>query len=796
VKEGLTAPIVRLVNKTEMSINGEGSGMSVLQYFARLATGTSLLAITVAASLGTSGAARAQQADADQAGGLDEIVVTARKRAESLQDVPAAVSAIGGAKLDALDVQSAEDLSALSPNLFTSKTTVSFTAPQFYMRGAGRSNHNWNAENAVAVFVDDIYLQSTASAFIEVNDFERVEVLRGPQGTLYGRNATTGAIKFVPRRPDLSGIGGFADAGYGSHNRLNLSGAINVPLVEDKFAVRLSTYYNRTDGFVTRVTEANQTLDKDFAKQSHFGVRLGSLFQATDDLEFELNLDYSKYNDGTNLVTPIQAPNPLDFTQILSKRGTVNFRPVFGVNRVATQPLTRDGGSKYEGFGAVFKASWTTEAGTLKSITGYRKYDEYFLAQLGGRGVPSTVFGLELFSTVDSKNDYEQFSQELQFSGSFLDDKIKYVLGGFYFHNSWQQLQYGSIIGAPAAFSPVRFPGAPRSYGGTWNDTDQTTNSYALYLDGSWEVFDGISLLAGVRQSWDEKDVTYDSRFEDNVLRYPGFPVRPSKNFSKFTPRVGLEWQALEDVLLYFTYSVGYKAGNLEGDRASSPGPASNWLRPEVIKNFEGGVKATLFDNTLRANLTVFSSEYTNKADLASPQTVAVADVDIDGIEAELTWAPIKGLSIFTNLGLLDAKYARADADHPIFNRDPTGFAPGLKAKPPVTPDYSITAGASYAYGFDDGSDVEISGSLQAVGEHYNGLGVENYDSEIVKAYQVVDLSVRYTFADQRFSATVGVNNLFDATYYTTGFFGAVPEVAGRYYGDGRNWFAKVRYSF
>ncbi|WP_421989873.1 TonB-dependent receptor [Qipengyuania sp.] len=724
------------------------------------------------------------------------IIVTARKRSEALQDVPLAVSAVSGDQLDRLDIQTAEDLTALAPNLYTSKTTVSFTAPQFYMRGVGRSNHNWNAENAVAVFVDDIYLQSLASAYLEGGDFERVEVLRGPQGTLYGRNATTGAIKFVPRRPDLDYTEGYVDAKYGSNNRFNLSGAVSVPLVEGKLGMRASGYYSRTDGYLTRVDEANQVIDENFAKQRHFGGRLAFLLQATDNLEFELSADYTEYDDGTNLVTPIVPADPTDFTQILSKRGTVDFDPVFGVNRVATQPLTGNGGATFESWGITFKASLETSIGTLKSITGYRTYDEFFLSQLGGRGVPSTIFGLELFSTVDSTNDYEQFSQELQFTGSIFDDRFEFVAGAFYFENDWQQLQYGSIIGVPAAFSPVVFPGAPRSFGGTWNDTDQKTVSYAVYFDASFEIVEDFSLVAGVRQSWDEKDVFYDARFEDDILRYPGFPVMPSRDYKKFTPRFGFNWDITPDVLIYATYAEGYKAGNLEGDRASDPVPASTFLDPEVVENYEAGIKAELLGGRLTANLSAFTSKYTNKADLVSPQTVAIADVDIDGIEVELAARPVDGFNIFVNAGFLDASYRNADPGHPIFNPDPTGFAPGLNADPVVSPSYSITAGANYTYIFNNGSEIFLGVNLQAVDEHYNGLGVENYDSEIVEAYEVVDLILQYRLAQPGITFSLGVNNLFDSTYYTTGFFGAVPEVAGRYYADGRNFYLGTRFEF
>jgi iron complex outermembrane receptor protein len=742
------------------------------------------------------GPALAQEiAEASADSGFGDIVVTARKRAEAIQDVPVAISAVGGDQLVRLDVQSVMDLSAVVPNFQAPRNTVSFSAPQFFMRGAGRANNNWNAENAVAVFVDDIYLQSTAGAYIDMLDYERVEALRGPQGTLYGRNATTGAIKFIPRRPSLTDTRIYAEATYGRRERLDLRGGIGGPLVEGVLAAKLDVFRSATDGFLTRVTEANAEVDDEFARQEHYGARLSLLWQASDTLEFELNVDGSKQDNGTNLTTPIAPADPTDLTQLLSKRGTVKFSPVFGINRAATEPLTGDGGATFEGFGVVFKASLETDFGTLKSITGYREYDDTFLSQLSGRGVPSTIFGVTLYSTVDSVNAYDQFTQEIQFSGEF-GDRFKYVVGAYYFDNNWYQEQYGATIGVPAEFSPVIRPGQTQSFGGTWNETDQNAKSYALYIDGSWEFIDGVSLLFGGRQTWDKKRVFYDARFEDNVLNYPGFPVTSSKKYKKFTPKIGLNWRVNDDVLLYGVYSVGYKAGNLEGDRASDPGPASNFLEPEVVKTWEAGLKADWFDGLLRTNITGFLSKYSNKADLISPQTVAIADVEINGLEFELALNPARGLRLWVNGGLMEAKYTSADPTHPIFAPDPTGFVLGFDAQPVMTPGYSLTAGVDYLHQFGNGSELALSASVQAVDDHFNGLGVNNYDSEIVEAYEVVDASASYRLPGGNVTLTAGVNNLFDANYYTTGFFGSVPEYAGRYYSDGRTWYLRARFEY
>lgn len=724
---------------------------------------------------------------------LEEVVVSARKREENVQDVPIAVSAISGNALEAADVRSISDLSAVIPNFQAPKNTVSFGAPQFYMRGAGRANNNWNAENAVAVFVDGVYMQSTAGLGIDMIDFESVEALRGPQGTLYGRNATTGAIKLTPRRPDLAETRLAANVAFGSHDRRDVSLSYGMPIKQDVAAIKVDIYRTENSGYLTLVNEANQVQDGDFAKLSHTGIRIASLWKLSDRLTVEFNIDGMTQNDGTNLSTPIAPTNPLDFTQLLSKRGTAIFQPVFGPSRAAKEPLVDGSGAELDSGGAVLRFSLETGIGTFQSITGWRQYKDSFNSQLSGRGVPSTVFGVTLFSAVISFNDFKQLTQEFQLTGKF-GERLDYTAGLYFFDNDWKQSQYGATIGVPVEFSPVFFPGAGRSFGGSWNSTSQNATSSALYVDGTYAMTDTLGVFFGGRATKDKKEVDYDTRFEDNVLRYPGFPVAASESWSDFSPRVGLKWQASPDAMAYVSFSRGYKAGSLEGDRATDPVAATTWLEPEVVKTYEVGLKSDWFGGRVRTNLVAFKSEYTDKADLTSPQTAATADVDIDGIEIEAQWAPTAALRLWVNAGLMDAQYVSAASTHPIFQSDPTGFVLGLEADPVVTPKYSYTAGVDYTLALASAGTVTFRISNEAVDTHYNGLGVQNYDSEIVDSYSLVDASVTYQSADDRWSVTLGGNNVLDEEYWTTGFFGAVPEYAGRSYGDRANWSLMFRY--
>lgn len=725
---------------------------------------------------------------------LEEIVVSARKREESIQQVPVAVSALSTQDLEKMDAQNMMDLTARAPNFLAPQNSVAFGAPSMYMRGAGRAEVNWNAENAVAVFVDDVYLQATPAMGFDMIDFESVEVLRGPQGTLYGRNATTGAVKFTPRRPELQNRRLKATATVGSNDRMDVKLSASMPLITDELGVQFDIYRVENDGYITRVNETNQELDDEFAGKKAIGGRIGLLWVASDTLEFELNFDGREENNGSNLFVPIQPADPTSFPQLLSKRGDTEFNPVFGEHRVAGQALLGDG-FDLSGYGLVFKGSWETDIGKFKSITGYRWYDEDYFSQLGGRGIPSTLFGVTLYTHVDSFNRFKQFTQELQFSTT-IGDSFDVVAGLYYFQNDWSQLQYNGIL-FPVEFSPSIKPGATQSFGGVWLDTFQDSESYAAYIDATWQVHDRISLFFGGRYLEDKKEVDYETRFEGNVIPLPGFPLTTKEKWNKFTPRVGLEWQATDDIMLYASYAEGFRSGVLEGARATTAALAASWLDPEIVETIEFGIKAEWFDKHLRTNVTVFLSDYSDKVDLISPEEAATADAEINGVEVELSWLVSDALTIWASAGFMDAEYTDADADHPIFNPDPTGFAPGLDADPIVTPDYSFSIGADYYMQLSNNrGSIDFSLMLRGVDDHYNGLGVENYDSEIVESYEVLSARLTYHTPDGKWNVTLGGDNILDETYWTAGFFGAVPEVASRHYADGASWYLSLQYNF
>ncbi len=722
-------------------------------------------------------------------GTLEEVVVTARKRSENLQEVPIAVSAFSAEQMDRFDVQNAMDLSTRVPNFLAPRNTVTFGAPQFFMRGAGRAENNWNYENAVAVFVDEVYLQSTSGAYIDMMDMESVEVLRGPQGTLYGRNATTGSVSFTSRKPELQDTRFMIEGTLGSNERQDVKLTYSAPLVKDVLGVKVDLFRTANDGYVTRVDPTGAELDDQFGEQEHLGGRLGFLWEPSETSSYQLILEASEQDSGTNLITPIL---PTDPTTFLSKTGAADFQPIYGVSKGVSEPLTGDGGHDFEGFNAILKGSWELSIGTLKSITGWREYDEDYKSQLGS--FPTTLNpapGASIWTHVDSSNQFEQFTQEFQFSGD-LGDNLSYVAGLYYFYNDWSQFQYvGALL--PIEFSPVCcFPGQTEQFGGAWNDTSQETTSYAIYFDADYQIADSLNIFFGARQTWDEKEVDYLSLYEDRSTVIPGFPVSPDESWSEFTPRLGLEWQSTESVMLYLSYSKGFKAGSLEGARATEAEFASSWLDPEIVDTFEVGLKADWFDGQLRTNVAVFVSEYQDKVELIDPQTAAVADVDINGVELDFSWLPTDNITFFGNVGLLDAEYQSADPDHPIFaDLGIPGNAPGLDAEPVSAPEYTFLIGGSYFMPLGDNGSLTFQLDYNGVDDHYSGLGVGNFDSEIIDGYELLGANVTYTSADEKWSVMVGGDNLTDEEYWTTTMFGFVP---GRTYGDGSTWYVRFRY--
>ena len=282
--------------------------------------------------------------------------------------------------------------------------------------------------------------------------------------------------------------------------------------------------------------------------------------------------------------------------------------------------------------------------------------------------------------------------------------------------------------------------------------------------------------------------------FEDHVHDYPGFPLNTSKQWKRLTPRLGLDWKPNAALMLYASWAKGYKVGNVEGARSSDAATAGHWLGPEIATTWEAGIKAGALGGRLQANLDAFTSLNTGRTDLINPDRVASSTVKSKGIEAEATLAMTPDLRLHAALGLLWAKYRDLSANHPALVPDPSGYAPRYSAEPPMSPRYTLSADAHYRTSLAASGTIVADAAVLAVGKHFHPLGINNYDSEIVRPYAMVDASAGWISADDRIRVTVGAHNLLDRLYWTSGMFGTIPEFAGRYYADRRRFYVELCY--
>ena len=725
----------------------------------------------------------------------EEIIVTARRRAEAPQRVPLSLSFVDGKAIEARDLRNTTDLSGRSPNLLSPANAVAISAPTYFIRGVGEGGRNWNEENGVAIFVDDVYLQSTAGAWLDLTDVDRVEILRGPQGTLYGRNSTSGAIKFVPRLPDPSRVSAYGETVLGQGGRIDFKVGANLPIARGAGALRFNVYDVRDDGNLTEVNAANEPITDRLARIHHTGARLATLWRPPGGLELELNGDIFHQDDGMYVVTPIIPSDPLaGLSEVFSRRGTATFVPLYGPGRAALEPLTVGGGAGVTGGGAVFKVRLGTPLGRLSSISAWRDYSEHFVSQLGGRSTPSTFFGVTLYGNVNTVYEkVSQLTQELQVAGQWRT-LVNYTAGMYFFHNRWRESEYGATNGIPANLSPFLIPGQTQPFGGSFNDIDQTTNSYALYASVDWHLMPTLTLSAGGRETWDHKGLFFETLFEDHLHDYPGFPLTTAKRWSRFTPRLGVDWKPSDALMLYASWAKGYKVGSVEGARSSDATTARHWLNPEIATTWEAGIKANGLGHRLRANLDAFTSLNTDRTDLISPSVAANSTVRSKGVEGEAWFDVTPDLHLHGALGLLWAKYRKLSANHPLLQPDPSGFVLGYSAMPPMTPRYTVSVDAHYRDSLGPHGAITGDASLVAVGKHFHALGINNFDSDIVAPYAVVDASVGWVSANNRLQVTVGAHNLLDKRYWASGL-NVLPEFAGRYYADPRRLYVELRFN-
>ncbi|MGC6328023.1 TonB-dependent receptor [Rhizorhabdus sp. FW153] len=710
-------------------------------------TRTRMLALLSAATmlggiaLPSAALAQADAAPAEAANeGNGEIVVTARRREESLIDVPISVTAISG---DALTRTGAVDITALqdkAPNMTLQVARGSNSTLIAFIRGIGQQDPVWGFEPGVGLYVDDVYIARPQGAVLDIFDIDRVEVLRGPQGTLYGRNTIGGAIKYVTRR-----LGDQFEAkirgSYGSYDQRDIVASVTLPITEG-FAVGGAFAYYKRDGFGKNLFTGADQYNKDV-----IAGRVSAEWTGTDRLSIRVAADYTRDDS-----------NPRHGYRLLPNGALPAFQPIGDVydtragvgddNRVVTKGIS--GTIEYE----------LSDAVTLKSISAYRKGHTDTVIDFDG--TPGPVLDIPSFYKDN------QFTQEVQ--ALIQTDRVQGVVGLFYLDNS-----------ASGAFDTVI---------GNANLTTLTsgkvsTKSYAAFADFSVDVTDRFSVSVGGRYTSDKREGTV-FRADYLGIRSPLFgrptavPFRIRTNYTndrtdkKFTPRLSLSYKPVEDVNLYASWSRGYKSGGFDprGDAIFTPGTV-NGYKPETVTAYEAGMKGAFLDRTLFVNAAGFYSRYRDQQVTTQflSGTTVVSSVDnvgksrIYGWELEVRAVPDRDFQVNASIGYTNAKFQQ------FLTLDPVTLTVKDFADQRVfqnTPKYTANVSATLGKDVDGVGRFTITPAL-SFRSAYSLFEVPNPVLD-QKAYELVDVSIVWTSPDKQFSISGHGRNLFDRRYRIGGY--------------------------
>jgi iron complex outermembrane receptor protein len=567
----------------------------------------------------------ASQAQAQQAGtvSLQEIVVTATKRSESLQDVPVAVTAYSGELIRSLAIADIEGLAVQTPSFAFSKAGGE---AQIYIRGVGTNIFGIGADPSVAVNLDGVYLGRTNMGLTQFLDIDRVEILRGPQGTLYGRNATGGAINLVSRMPTRE-LEGYVTAGFGEFDRTEFQAAVGGPL-DDQWAFRIAGRYLKDDGYTEDLDPRGSNKLDDNDIKSFRGILQ---FTPNDAVTATLIGEYTEFsNDNTSVI-------PRDDLGLAETLGAV---PTGSIHKERNDlPTFFD----WDSSGVTLNIGWDLGGGvSLTSITGWKNYNSDFLFNTDGTEIDITRSNF--------KYDTDQWSQELRLDIS-TSDRWQLLLGAYYFGED----KKGGLGLVRASLAPQRSFIIP---------SENNTDAWAVFAEATFNLSDKLSLIAGVRYSDEEKEdfSAFGLSFDVLGLETPG-PVIPigapritSDSWDAWTPKLGIDYRWSEDVLIYGSATRGFKSGGYNSLQPSNPA-----YDPEYIWAYEAGIKSQFADDRIRLNGAIFYYDYTDLQvstvlnNLTFITNAAAATVM--GVELELLARPTEQLELGLAVSYLDTEY-------------------------------------------------------------------------------------------------------------------------------------------
>ncbi len=710
-------------------------------YKSRLLLGAAMLAMAP-------GSAALAQA-ADNALQLEEIVVTAQRRAENLQETPIAVSAITGDGLESAGVKSVVDLSATVPSLQITNTGGG--ASQIFMRGIGSTNVTEVGDPAVAYHIDGIYIARATATGALFYDIDRVEVLRGPQGTLYGRNATAGAINVITRKPTQQ-LEGSAAVEFGNYDALTTSGMLNVPL-DDTLAVRAAFQTTRHDGYQKSITPG-PVAGNDKDSQDDKSARLQALWTPTEKLSINLRADWLNRggNNGGDVAYPLETGDP---RTILSRVNTY-----------------RD--NTYWSAGT--EVNYDLDFAQLTYLVGFNSAKDNRVGENSATHAPNYFHGID-----------ETWSHELRLGGE--TDRLKWVIGGYYFKEN-NDVDFRIFLADNRYLSFIQ--------------PDVFASTKAMFGQATWSATDALRFTGGLRYTKDRKGRNGGTYFTNNAgaITTTVTPNVSDNSWDSVNWRAGIDYDLAEHSMLYANVATGYKAGGY------FDGVEPNDYKPEDITSYELGVKNRLLDNRLQLNASAFYYDYRD-FQVSAIGTIAGQDAtvtlnadkaEIYGLELETDYLLTEADRIDASVSWLHARYKKfllpkgdSFANNAATANVARCFAANYAAPAPRaadfsgchmarTPDWSINLG--YQHEFTLASGASLTARVQTHYEsskylEYHGF-LQNKEGDFTRT----DLNLTYKPAEGAWTIMAFVRNLENDDVRTTSSPNATTGLATNGNGD------------
>jgi len=703
-----------------------GSGGGVRVTFAALVCGL---------AFATPQASAQDESAEENAGRLDVVVVTAQRRSQSLQEVPVTVTTFGAEEIKAARIQQIDDIVSRTPGL--SFDAFPSSQARLFIRGIGSSSRGAAGDPSAAVFLDDIYIGRPAAIAFDAFDVERIEVLKGPQGTLYGRNVVGGAINIITKRPELDDFDASASLTYGNFDRLDGTGLLNIPLADGKSAIRLSGSYRSHGGYVP-----NAFLNQDVEDQDTRSLRLQYYGEPTENLRMLFAVDGTRdrANGPANHVLELYPNHPYAGTY------TPNFDPDVTYGSEA-------GHQDRDTYSVRGEVSNDFAFGTLTMLASYRDLDYSVHYDFDGGNPDPSSPGFNFIGIAGGNEETaEMVSQEIRLSAP-LDSPVNWVVGAYHYT---QEVERSDILildlGSPIFEEFVSIA---------------SLDSIAFFGDASVPITDRFSVFGGLRYSRDDKTQRVYNTNSEALLRAEEFyDVTTPVDFDDWTYRAGVEFQATSNDLLYATISRGFKSGGLDGSPSTAE-EAAEPFDPETGLQYEIGQKSTFMNGSLIWNNTLYYMDY---SDLQIGQTVngvsitsSAGKATVQGYETQFTISPFDGFEF-------SLAYAFTDATFDEFFEGGVDYSGNQISR---TPEHKLTMSPSYTYALSNGGDLTFAVDYRYASEIFDDNN--NLPPEIRDPTHFVDARVSIDNLGNGISVSLWGKNLTDERTRTFqgGFLGA-----------------------